>query len=555
MERNFALNTGNQLVRDIETEQVKLKASVNSEISVVIKMAKSPLVKRYFTNPEDADLEQMAFEEFAAFEDSIASNVVFWINDKDMIFHFSGGEPYEIDPHDPINYWYHLTIHDTEIYNFNINYNPEMDMMMLWINAPVFGEGNKPIGMLGCGINLSVFIDALYGSVPSDAEVFLFNSLGEITGAKDRTYIENKTSINEKLGKTGVEILERAKYLEDEDTIFFELEHAGGVAVVGSIPNLDWYITAIHQFTIGDSLKGGTTVLFVIMTLVMLAILIIFNVFASKLLYEAESAKSRAEGIAKKLTENIRYASKIQKNLLPGKGEFEKAFTDYSIIWEPRDVVGGDIYWAKSFDNGTVLCVCDCTGHGTSGALLTMLTGSAFESIITEEDHTDTALILYMLDKRLASVLHVDYSDRTKRGIMDINDGCDIAVLFISNDGSVTISAGNICVYVCDGKEVTRYKGQSIFIGEGALNSKDDVETVVVPANPDNKFYISSDGLYDQIGGDNGKRLGTKKFKQIILENHNEKQSVISEKIWEVFEEYRGHEPRRDDFEMITFKP
>ncbi len=75
------------------------------------------------------------------------------------------------------------------------------------------------------------------------------------------------------------------------------------------------------------------------------------------------------------------YACSIQKNMLPNHTTFKKAFPDYSVIWSPRDIVGGDIYWMKNFSEGSVLCVCDCTGHGTPGALLTMLVMSAFDTV------------------------------------------------------------------------------------------------------------------------------------------------------------------------------
>jgi serine phosphatase RsbU (regulator of sigma subunit) len=48
---------------------------------------------------------------------------------------------------------------------------------------------------------------------------------------------------------------------------------------------------------------------------------------------------------------------------------------------------------------------------------------------------------------------------------------------------------------------------------------------------------------------------GYDEFERIILEHHNEKQSVISDKVWEAFEAYRGGNARRDDLELITFKP
>ncbi|MCL2634994.1 MAG: hypothetical protein FWD34_10860, partial [Oscillospiraceae bacterium] len=75
------------------------------------------------------------------------------------------------------------------------------------------------------------------------------------------------------------------------------------------------------------------------------------------------------------------------------------------------------------------------------------------------------------------------------------------------------------------------------------------------PADPGNKFYIASDGLYDQIGGEEKIPYGYSGFEGIILDNHNEKHSVISDKIWQSFEEYRGDNMRRDDFELITFTP
>jgi len=267
--------------------------------------------------------------------------------------------------------------------------------------------------------------------------------------------------------------------------------------------------------------------------------------------YKAELAKGQAEAVAEAMLSSARYANKIQQNLLPQNSEFETAFSDYSIIWQPRDIVGGDFYWLKNFDEGTVLCVCDCTGHGTPGALLTMLVASTLETLISEERHTDTAQILFMLDQRLATVLNVASEDIFS---MSINDGCDLVVMFIAKDGNISMSAGNLNVFTCDGKEVIRYKGQQLLIGEGRIRSKDEVEIVRIPPNPDNKFYISSDGLSDQIGGEFGKQFGYKPLTSIILENHNEKQDVISNKIWEAFEQHQGEEPRRDDFVLITFK-
>ncbi|MCL1863801.1 MAG: SpoIIE family protein phosphatase [Defluviitaleaceae bacterium] len=266
----------------------------------------------------------------------------------------------------------------------------------------------------------------------------------------------------------------------------------------------------------------------------------------------ARNHNNMVEELAERLliiNESIEYASVIQQNLLPDADLFKQVFSDYAIKWEPRDVVGGDMYWIKTFEAGTVLCVADCTGHGTAGALLTMLVGSAFEDLINEENCSDTAQLIWNLEKRLLDI----FGTRTNSSDYTMKDGCDMVALFIAKDKSISLSACNTNFFICNGKKVERVKGQYAFIGEGKLQSKDDINTIQIPFDASNKFYISSDGLFEQPGGAKEQKYGYREFEQIILENHNESQSVITDKVWEAFEEYRGEYRRVDDFELIAF--
>jgi len=271
---------------------------------------------------------------------------------------------------------------------------------------------------------------------------------------------------------------------------------------------------------------------------------------------EAELEKIRAQAARAAIISSLEYASKIQKNLLPPESEFKESFSDYSIVWNQRDIVGGDIYWIKKFFDGAVLCVCDCTGHGTPGALLTMLVVSAFEAMVNESNYKNPAEIIRLLDQRLVKVLNVTSTiEQSKESIIDIKDGCDLAVLYISNEGDVSVSSTNIPVFICDGNEITKIKGQKLFVGEGQITKDDQVKVTIIPKNPKKKFYISTDGLFDQVGGERSIPFGYNTFKQIILDNHNQKQRIISDKIWDEFELYRGDQVRRDDVEFISFKP
>lgn len=285
-------------------------------------------------------------------------------------------------------------------------------------------------------------------------------------------------------------------------------------------------------------------------TAMQLAVYIQETIAAQEIVNKLNIEKARVEAASEAMFSGINYASSIQRNILPPNSVLSEAFSDYSVIWKPRDIVGGDIYWLKNFEKGSLLCVCDCTGHGTPGALLTMLVTSTFDTMVTEENCRDTAQVIYMLDKRLSGVLNAEAS--SARG--SVREGCDLAVLFIDKNGSVSISSGHTHVFVCDGKAVTQVKGQNLYIGEGSLKGKDEVKVTTLPANNDNKFYVASDGLYDQGGGENDVPFGYKNVNRLILGCHNESMSFIAGKIWENFELHRGTALRLDDFQLIAFK-
>jgi serine phosphatase RsbU (regulator of sigma subunit) len=183
-----------------------------------------------------------------------------------------------------------------------------------------------------------------------------------------------------------------------------------------------------------------------------------------------------------------------------------------------------------------------------------MLVVSELEATASPDNCHDTAETIWRLEQRLVDVFSVKSSGHETNNT-EILDGCDLAVLFIANNGSVALSAGNTNVFVCDGETVQRYKGQRIFVGEGKLKDEDDVDTINIPARPGNKFYIASDGLFDQPGEANQLPFGYKAFEKTILDHHGETQNGISAKIWADFEKYRGSEPRVDDFTLFTFKP
>jgi len=272
-------NAGQKLTQIVEMERLKVEAAMNSEIAIAQKMAESPLVRQFFLNPLDSQLQKIALEEITGYRKAFASNFVFWANDIDKKFFLNGAYVYTIDTTDQNNYWYMLTLNGGKKYNFNINYNPDLNVTNLWINAAVFDNQHKPIGILGTGINLANFINTICQNCSGAEELYFFNAAGEITEAKDIALVENKVNITKVLGKTGEELLAKTKELRNREIKYFDTKDKDKIIAVGSIQNLDWYIIAVRPFTIRDSLQSGMTVLFGMMMAIIFSAFVFFNIF------------------------------------------------------------------------------------------------------------------------------------------------------------------------------------------------------------------------------------------------------------------------------------
>jgi signal transduction histidine kinase/DNA-binding response OmpR family regulator len=284
-------NKSSELSQLMEIERLKLEVSVNGEIALALKMADSPLIRRYFSNPADSELGKLAYEEITGYRKAFLSNSIFWINDTDKIFYSDDHAPYILDPDDPFNYWYHMTLYEGNIYNFNINYNPDLKITNLWINAPVFDDNHKPIGVVGSGVEITAFINSIFQNYTGKADIYFFNNAGEITGARDVALVAAKKNIDEVING-GMNIFAISKRLKPGESV--TMDTSLGKIAIGTLPMLEWYCATILPNSIGDY-YNSMTVLFLVMILVVALVFIVFNIFISGLLGPLRKSMEEAE--------------------------------------------------------------------------------------------------------------------------------------------------------------------------------------------------------------------------------------------------------------------
>lgn len=214
------------------------------------------------------------------------------------------------------------------------------------------------------------------------------------------------------------------------------------------------------------------------------------------------------------ITASIEYAKNIQDALLRTSETFKEVLPEHFILFQPKDIVSGDFYWFTCLDNIIVIAVMDCTGHGVPGALMSTLGVAFLNEAVLGERILKPDLILESIRLKLINSLGQKGFTGT------IKDGIEGSVIcFDTMMNQVHFSASfNPLLMIHDGK-LQEVKADRTPIGY--YDKPVDFTTKTINPDPGDLIYLFSDGYIDQFGGPLSKRFMIKRFKEILLANHD----------------------------------
>ncbi|MCF8266171.1 MAG: SpoIIE family protein phosphatase, partial [Melioribacteraceae bacterium] len=199
---------------------------------------------------------------------------------------------------------------------------------------------------------------------------------------------------------------------------------------------------------------------------------------------------------------------------------------------------------AEKYGKKIIACV-DCTGHGVPGAFMSMIGNTLLNDIVNKFGVDDAGEILNMLDKNIIEELNKNVNTGTL-------DGMDLGLIVYDNvKNTVSYSgAGRPLFYFTNG-ELTEVKGTRKSIGD---IKKDKVFTTeIINIENETMFYFLSDGYIDQNNFE-GKKFGTRQFREVITEIHKYDLSKQKEILISRLDEFKGDEPQRDDVTVIGIR-
>jgi CheY-like chemotaxis protein len=269
---------------------------------------------------------------------------------------------------------------------------------------------------------------------------------------------------------------------------------------------------------------------------------------------EIELQRDIAHSQNKKITDSIFYAQRIQSAVLPPSQDFSDVLDDHFIFFRPRNIVSGDFYWMSKKEDIVVLAAADCTGHGVPGAFMSML-GVAFLNEIVNKMAINKHIsslqadeVLNQLRQQVISSLHQAEDNSLAK------DGMDISLVIIDFEHRKLQFAGayNSMYLVRDG-ELQQIKADRMPV---SIHRKADVPFTnqEIKLQDGDRFYLLSDGYIDQFGGEKGMKFLSRRFKEMLLEIHEQPMDKQKEFISQRFDNWKGHEEQVDDVLVIGFK-
>ncbi len=231
---------------------------------------------------------------------------------------------------------------------------------------------------------------------------------------------------------------------------------------------------------------------------------------------EAKRIELEIQDKNRKIEDSINYARRIQTSILPDNRVLREALPKSFIFYRPRDVVSGDFPWYFRKGDDIFIAAVDCTGHGVPGALLSFIGYFLLNNIADHPvEHTASSL----LNNLHASVRKTLKQDETNA---EARDGMDIALCKINfKKMELQYAGAHRPLYFLREGELTEYRGDRKAIGGIPHKNKleKDFTNYSIDLQKGDRVFFFSDGLPDQLGGDEAKKYSPKRIRDNIVEN------------------------------------
>ena len=269
------------------------------------------------------------------------------------------------------------------------------------------------------------------------------------------------------------------------------------------------------------------------------------------------------------IRESIAYAQLIQGALLATSlGELRAGgLADQHLLWEPRDHVGGDAFFARRVQRdgrkGLFLTLMDCTGHGVPGAFTAMLMTSFLGHALDLAQPWEPGQVLAAVNRRVKEELGQRHRPESADGGFgqdseySADEGMDATSLWIDQlTGEIVFAGAQHSLWIFKGgAEPEEVKGDRVGVGYAHTPDDQTWTSRTLKFAPGTILLGTTDGIVDQIGGPRRIAFGRRKLWHALgTPDPATGLRTSLDRAYSAMTAYQGAEARRDDVSLLAIR-
>lgn len=264
---------------------------------------------------------------------------------------------------------------------------------------------------------------------------------------------------------------------------------------------------------------------------------------------ELEKHRDQLAEQQKHIMDSITYAKRLQNAILPTHEYIKSLFSEFFIVYHPKDVISGDIYWFNQLNGKRYFAAIDCTGHGVPGAMVSMVGHNWLEYAVKDLKLERPVDILGALNDGVTSTFKETDEDGA------VKDGMDLALCCVDYNTMKMEFAGayNPALIVRNG-EIIQLKGDKCPIGAFSRRAVAGFTHQEMDIMKGDMVYVFSDGYVDQFGGEEGRKFLIANFKKLLVEIHTLPVEEQKDKLDRTIFDWMKYENQIDDITVVGIR-
>ena len=269
--------------------------------------------------------------------------------------------------------------------------------------------------------------------------------------------------------------------------------------------------------------------------------------YMSEIQKDLSRKKKELEISNKQIHDSLNFSASLQSTVQASDALLSTYLNEYFVINKPKNIISGDHLWARFKDGKFYLACIDCTGHGIPGAMLSMAAHFSLNAVFEKKNYDRPSEFLEDLNTQFYNHLN---TSQPKTSLL--YQGLDIGLCVIDiNAGKLFYCGTHQALIKTSDAQISVYKGNRSYIGTPEVDLRLEFEIEIKEGD---KFFMFTDGLIDQFGGPNHKKILAKRIHHILKSTHQLNIAKQEEVIDSALIDWKGHCEQTDDILLIGFK-